>query len=71
VIMDNLWFGVCSRWIRESIHLRVMKWDSLSSCLSGVGDMDFDVDLLFVLDRDCSKRICGCGSLIICRIVNI
>jgi len=47
--MDNLWFGVCSRWIRESIHLRVMKRDSLSSCLSGVGDMDFDVDQLFVL----------------------
>jgi len=26
-----------------------MKRDSLSSCLSGVGDMDFDVDQLFVL----------------------
>lgn len=32
------------RWILKSIHLTVKIGFSLSSCLSGVDDMDFNVD---------------------------
>jgi hypothetical protein len=49
MIMDNLRLCVCGRWIMKSIHLTVKKEYGLSSCLSGVGDVDFNVDKFYVL----------------------
>lgn len=51
MIMDNLWLRDLGRWIWESIHLTVKIGYGLSSCLSGVDDMDFNVDKFVSLDE--------------------